>query len=143
MLDDKLDFQDLLIILKTKREIPEKIAQVKALQRVQIIQEGNWLIGLTYVGSFEANVATSLLKIGFDIGIVYSEKKTTFRITTRANKKICLETGLHLGKILEEISTLCEGSGGGHDGAASINGKTGLKITIDKIIEKIKQILSN
>ena len=142
MLNKEINFQDLLLTLKLEEAIPVKLAKLKALQRVQIIQEGIWLIGISNVGSYEASVASALLKIGFDVGIVYSEKKTSFRISTRAKKKICLETGLHLGKILKEVSDMCEGSGGGHDGAASINGKIGLKTTIDKVLEKIKQVLN-
>ncbi|TFG26826.1 MAG: DHH family phosphoesterase [Promethearchaeota archaeon] len=100
------------------------------------------MIGITHVSSFEAGVASILINIGCDIGMVYSEKKTEFRISMRAKKRICVETGLHLGKILEEVSEECEGSGGGHDGAASLNGKIDLKKILSKIIEKIKQILN-
>ena len=81
-----------------------------------------------------------MLQIGFDIGIVYSKLPSSYRITTRAKKDVCLKTGLHLGKILSEIK---EGSGGGHDGAASLNGENSFEPTLNQIILKIKKTLNN
>ena len=142
LLSNQLDYQEFVSILKRDKSIPEKIAKIKALQRVQLIQEGNWLIGITNVGSFEASVASSLIKIGFDVGVVYSKKKPEYRISTRAKKYVCLKTGLHLGKILKEVSEECGGSGGGHDGAAALNGILDLEIIIEKILDRIKQVLN-
>ena len=142
LLNHQIDFQQLLLTLKTDEEIPEKLARIKALQRVKIIQEGSWLIGITNVGSFESSSASTLLKVGFDIGIVSSKKKLEIRISTRAKKSICLKTGLHLGKILEELSQELGGNGGGHDGAASITSNVDTSLIIDKLLEKIKQVLN-
>ena len=142
LLNDGVDYQEIISMLKIEEDISERIAKIKGLQRVALIQEGHWLIGITHVGSFEANVAASLLKFGFDIGIVCSKKKTEYRISTRANKKICLKTGLHLGKILKEISEEMGANGGGHNGAASLTGKNGINVAKDKIIDKIKQVLN-
>jgi len=44
---------------------------------------------------------------------------------------------------LEEVSNEFEASGGGHDGAASLNGTNNLEEILDKIIYKIKFILNN
>ncbi len=142
LLDDQLDIQDIISSLDFEQDISEKLAKIKALQRLEILRLNNWLIGITHVSSFEASVASILINIGCDVSMVYSKKKSAYRISMRAKKKICLETGLHLGKILGDLSEECEGSGGGHDGAASLNGKFEVKIILDKIIEKIKQILN-
>ena len=142
LLDEQVDFQEILSTLEFKQDISEKLARIKALQRVKVIRSKDWLIGMTHVGSYEASVATSLISVGLDVSIVYSEKKMAFRISTRAKKSVCLETGLHLGKILEVVAEEYQGSGGGHDGAASLNGNKDLKKVLDLIIEKIKQILN-
>jgi nanoRNase/pAp phosphatase (c-di-AMP/oligoRNAs hydrolase) len=94
-------------------------------------------MGISHVGSYEADVASALIKIGFDVGIVWSKKTSEYRISTRASNKICSKTGLHLGKILEELSDDSKGSGGGHDGAASLKGKIGLENILKIIEEKI------
>ncbi|MFX1256457.1 MAG: bifunctional oligoribonuclease/PAP phosphatase NrnA [Promethearchaeota archaeon] len=142
LLNNELDYQEIISMLRVDKDLSEKLAIIKALQRVQLIQHGKWIIGITHVGSFEAKVAHSLLNLGFDVGIVYSEKKSEYRVSTRAKKSAC-KTGLHLGKILEEVSALSKGSAGGHEGAASLNGKVELKNVIDKILKKIKEILKN
>ncbi|MFX1444222.1 MAG: bifunctional oligoribonuclease/PAP phosphatase NrnA [Promethearchaeota archaeon] len=142
LLNEKVDLQEIISMLEFEQEISEKIARIKALQRLRLIRLKDWLIGMTHVSSFEAAVASLLINIGLDVSIVYSEKKRTFRISTRAKKSVCLKTGLHLGKILEEVAEEYEESGGGHDGAASLNGEHDLKKVLNKIIEKIKQILN-
>jgi len=141
LLDPEFNFQEILAMLEVEESISEKIAKIKGIQRVKLIRERDWLMGITYVGSYEADVASALIKIGFDVGIVWSRKTSEYRISTRASNKICLRTGLHLGKILEELSGEYEGSGGGHDGAASLKGKIGLDNILKKIEEKILTIL--
>ncbi|MFX1315659.1 MAG: bifunctional oligoribonuclease/PAP phosphatase NrnA [Promethearchaeota archaeon] len=142
LLDNDLNILDIHLILENWIDVSERIAIIKGLQRVQLHREGDYLIGITNVSSYGASVASTLIKIGFDISIVYSKEKIESIITVRARKKICLETGLHLGKILEEMSEYCQGSGGGHDGAASLTCKMEVKHILDKIIEKIKQVLN-
>jgi nanoRNase/pAp phosphatase (c-di-AMP/oligoRNAs hydrolase) len=142
LLDEELNFQEITSTLDFEQDISERIARIKALQRLKLIRSKDWLIGMTHVGSFEAGIAALLININLDVGIVYSEKKRSFRISTRAKKSVCLKTGLHLGRILEDVAEAYEGSGGGHDGAASLNGDHDLKKVLNKIIEKIKQILN-
>ena len=80
-----------------------------------------------------------LIKMGFDVGIVIAKEVNQFRINTRAKKRVCIQTGLNLGKILEEMSKQYNGSGGGHDGAASLTLNKESDIIITQIVEKIKQ----
>jgi len=47
---------------------------------------------------------------------------------------------LHLGKILNGISN---GDGGGHDGAATLNGENDLERNLNEIIDNIKRTLIN
>jgi len=138
ILTDKLALQGMIPLLESKSNVSEKIAKIKGLQRVKLIKIGEWLLGISSVSSYSASVATMLINIGFDVSIVYSQEKNDFRITTRAKKEVCLKTGLHLGKILSEIS---KGKGGGHDSAASLSGKEDLDIYLDEIINKLKQTL--
>jgi nanoRNase/pAp phosphatase (c-di-AMP/oligoRNAs hydrolase) len=143
LLDPTFDLQDILLLLKGDTDLSKKIAKIKGLQRVKIVREGDWLIGITNVSSFEASVANSLIRVGFDVGIVISDKKSDYRISTRAKKSLCITHNLHLGRILEEVSKEIGGRGGGHDGAAGLNGKDNQKEVLDKIIEKVKQTLNN
>jgi len=141
LLNGNVKFQDILALLEHNIDISEKIAKIKGLQRVELNREGDYLIGITHVSSYGAAVSSTLLKVGFDISIVYSKEKDFHRIITRAKKDVCLKTGVHLGKILGELADIYEGSGGGHDGAASLTSDVELNIIIDKIVEKVKQYL--
>ncbi|MFW9950974.1 MAG: bifunctional oligoribonuclease/PAP phosphatase NrnA [Candidatus Thorarchaeota archaeon] len=140
ILQNQLEIQDVLPLLEREKDISEKIARIKALQRVKLIRVNDWLIGISHLSSFSASAASLLTKVGFDIGIVVSEEKSNYRITTRAKKHICLKTGLHLGKIISEINNV---NGGGHEGAASLNGKMGLDNILNQLIDKIKETLIN
>jgi len=140
ILQDELEIQDVIPLLEREIDISEKIARIKALQRVKLIRVNKWLIGISHLSSFSASAASTLTKVGFDIGIVVSEDKSDYRITTRATKQVCLKTGLHLGKIIGEINNV---NGGGHDGAATLNGKNDVEEILNQLIDKIKESLIN
>ena len=122
-------------------DLSEKMAKIKGLQRVEIIQAGEFLIGASHVSAYEATVASSLLNVGFDVTIVLAQKKKEFRISTRARKDLCFKTGLHLGKILDKVAKIHEITGGGHDGAAGITGQEDYELLMEQIIDQVKQIL--
>ncbi|MBY8979515.1 MAG: DHH family phosphoesterase [Candidatus Lokiarchaeota archaeon] len=140
ILQDHLEIQDVLPLLEREIDISEKIARIKALQRVKLIRINNWLIGISHLSSFSASAASILTKVGFDIGIIVSEDKSDYRITSRAKKQVCLITGLHLGKIISEIDNV---NGGGHDGAATLTGKNDVEESLNQLIDKIKETLIN
>lgn len=141
LLCEDINIQDILFFLKRDIDISEKIARIKGFQRVKLIREEEYLIGITNVSSFGAGVASVLIKLGFDIAIVFSKELNKYRFNTRAKKGVCIKTGLHLGKILEEISDQYGGSGGGHDGAAALSSNVDSETIITQIIKKIKNFL--
>lgn len=143
LLQDEIDFQDVLLLLESETDISKKIAGIKGLQRVKLIRVDSWLIGISHVSSFSASVASILIKVGFDVGIVYTKEKSKYRISARAKKNVCLRTGLHLGKILNGINNGNANSGGGHDGAATLNGENDLERSLSEIIDNIKRTLIN
>jgi len=143
LLDEEVSFQEMTMMLQNQSDISEKIAKIKGLQRVKLIREGDYLIGISRVSSFKAKIASTLIKIGFDISLVYSKDKNKNIINSRASKDVISRTGLHLGRIFEETSQKFEGSGGGHDGAASITFKADFETILLDIREKIKQFLTS
>jgi nanoRNase/pAp phosphatase (c-di-AMP/oligoRNAs hydrolase) len=140
VLQDQVEIQEVIPLLESEKDISEKIARIKALQRVKLMKIKDWLIGTTRLSSFSASGASILTKFGFDIGIVVSEEKDKFRITMRAKKKVFLSTGLHLGKIIREIDNV---NGGGHDSAATLNGKGDAAKILKQLTKKIKETLIN
>ncbi len=140
LLTPKIEFQEVKKLIEIEKDISEKIAEIKGLQRVKLIRVEDWLIGITQVSNFRASVASTLLNVGFDVSIVYSIDKTGIRITTRAKNAVCQKSRLHLGKILNELH---QGSGGGHNGAASVYIKDKTDEILDELIQEIKQTLIN
>jgi nanoRNase/pAp phosphatase (c-di-AMP/oligoRNAs hydrolase) len=141
LLDEKVDIQEIQRMLEIDTDISERIAKIKGLQRVRIVREGDNLIGISNASSFGAKIASTLLNVGFDISIVYSIKKEETNINTRAKKSVCISKGLHLGIIMEEFAKEFNGSGGGHDGAASLTVKIDIDILLENLIRKIKRVI--
>ncbi|MFX1391434.1 MAG: bifunctional oligoribonuclease/PAP phosphatase NrnA [Promethearchaeota archaeon] len=141
LMDKDILLQDINFLLKKEIDISEKIAKIKAMQRVELIKKGEFLIGVTNVSSYGASVASTLIRLGCDIAIVYTKEKNQYRINTRAKKLVCIETGLNLAKILEEFSDKYNGNGGGHDGAAALEVDSESGFNINLIIERVKDYL--
>ena len=62
------------------------------------------------------------------------------RISARAKESL-VKKGLHLGRIMEKVGQVIEGSGGGHAGAAGANGKKNLDEAIKVILKEIERFL--
>ncbi|MCD6477989.1 MAG: DHH family phosphoesterase [Candidatus Aenigmarchaeota archaeon] len=114
-------YSEILDILKTETDISERIATLKAFNRSTSYRIGDIIISFTHVGSFEAAVARNLLKAGADIAIVAAPKKKSLRISGRM--KSYLREKINLAEIFSKIEEIIDGSAGGHDVAASANGK--------------------
>lgn len=138
LLENDVNYQEIVDLLDHEITFSEKIAQIKGVQRVQLYRMGDRLVGISHVSNFRARIAANLLNLGFDVSIVYSKLKKGNYITARAKKYVCLETGLHLGKLLGQISN---GKGGGHDGAATVFIETSIEDKLAELIELIQEIL--
>lgn len=138
LLNDDIDYQKIVAYLDNDLEISEKMARIKALQRVRMIRVSNWLIGVVQLSSFHASAANQLINLGFDVCLIYSNKKKDLRITARAKKHVCLSTGLHLGKLFNSVGGA---NGGGHDGAACLKVEKDIEFVLEYIVESIKKIL--
>ena len=138
MLREFEDYKKIIQILKKRqRSIDERIARFKGIKRAKLIRLDDLLIAVSEVGSFEASVASALIQIGADIGIVLTKTresgKSYYRISSRTNVQ-----WLNLGKIMMEVAKKFGGVGGGHKGAA------GLMISTENVNKKeeiIKEII--
>lgn len=105
-------------VLSMPMSYSEKIARLKALQRTSIYSLGQWVIAVSNVGSYEASAARALVDLGADLAAVCNEFNNEVRVCTRANEEFVKKTGLHLGEVMDKLSSLMSGSGGGHASAA-------------------------
>jgi len=144
--EGNITFQEVLRAISVPRDISEKIARLKAAQRIQFKRQGEWVVAFSNVSCFEGSTASALLRLGADVAFVGAAKDNEIRISARA-KTALKEHGLHLGRdIMPLISELIQGDAGGHAAAAGANGVNtaaldkALNICVEKTIGFLKSI---
>jgi nanoRNase/pAp phosphatase (c-di-AMP/oligoRNAs hydrolase) len=143
LIDAGADYTSVVESLRILMPRSERIARLKAAHRAQISNIRNWLIAVSNVSAYEASACRALIETGADIAIVGAEKKSEIRISARATQNINKKTGIHLGKLMEELGTMIEGIGGGHSTAAGFNGKDNYTKAINYLLKLIKKQLEN
>ncbi len=117
----------------------KRMAMLKACQRLEIRKFRGYIIAVSRVSAYESLACKTFLNLGADIAVVGSEKKGV-RISARAKESL-VKKGLHLGRIMEKVGPIIEGSGGGHAGAAGANGKRNLDEAVKVILKEIEKFL--
>ncbi|USS41369.1 bifunctional oligoribonuclease/PAP phosphatase NrnA [Thermococcus aggregans] len=117
----------------------KRMAILKACQRMEIKKVGNYIIAISKVSAYESLACKVFLQLGADVAIVGSEKKGV-RISARAKESL-VKKGLHLGKLMEKVGPIIDGSGGGHSGAAGANGKRNLEEAVKFLVKEIEMFL--
>ena len=119
----------------------KRIAILKACQRMEIRKVKNYIIAISKISAYESLACKIFLQLGADVAIVGSEKKGV-RISARTKEHL-VKKGLHLGKLMERVGPIIEGSGGGHSGAAGANGKKNLDDAVKFLVKEIETFLKN
>ncbi len=144
LIESGADYSRAISMLKIPMKRPEKIARIKAAQRLEILEIKDWIILTSHVSSYEASACRALLNLGADVVIVTAEKKNEVRISARSTTEFYEQTRIHLGKnIMEKIGLIINGVGGGHSTAAGCNGTQNAKEANEQIIKILNNLLSN
>ncbi|MEM3386295.1 MAG: DHH family phosphoesterase [Nitrososphaerales archaeon] len=121
--------------LRVKKDISEKIARLKAAQRLKIYRLEDWIVALTQVGSYQASAARALIDLGADVAVSLGEVDGEVRGSLRATQEFCEKSGVHLGiDVAEKVGSALKGAGGGHAGAASFTVKPPLQQACDRTL---------
>ncbi len=109
--------------LSVREDISERIAKLKGMKRMKVFRLGDIIVTFAASGSFESQVALSIMKSGADIAFVENidAKKPEYRISGRMRQNLAEK--LDISKLIKAIEPIIEGSAGGHPTAASANGK--------------------
>ncbi|MFN3621463.1 MAG: DHH family phosphoesterase [Nitrososphaerales archaeon] len=122
-------------MLRVKKDVSEKIARLKAAQRLKIYRLEDWVVALTYVGSYQASAARALIDLGADVAVSLGETDGEVRGSLRATQEFCEKSGVHLGiDVAEKVGAALKGAGGGHAGAASFTVKPPLQQAYDRTL---------
>jgi nanoRNase/pAp phosphatase (c-di-AMP/oligoRNAs hydrolase) len=138
------DYRLALNLLQSKMDRPERLARLKTAQRLKIIEIKEWVLAISHVSAYGASASRSLLHLGADISLVYTEEKGTARISSRSSTEFYKKTGVNLSEdIMIPISEMFHGNGGGHPTAAGANGIRNVKKAITKIVKILEEKISS
>ena len=126
--------------LSSQPDYGEVIAKLKGAQRITIFRLGAWVAATTEVGSFQAQVARSLVYLGADLAVVAGVSEGEMRVSLRSGQRFASATNLKLGTdVAEHVAAKLGGRGGGHSTAASFTCPEDVsgvqKVCIDRVAE--------
>ena len=119
LLDSGASIDDARLLLRSPPDYGEVIAKLKSAKRLKLYRVAGWVVVTTTVGSFQSNVARSLVSMGADVAIVTGETGGETRGSLRANQRFWESTKVHLGTDVAASIAKEQGFGGGHPTAAS------------------------
>jgi nanoRNase/pAp phosphatase (c-di-AMP/oligoRNAs hydrolase) len=138
-----VEYADVLeMMAATPQDISMRIAMLKCATRATIERIEDWLVVCSHVNSFGGAASSMFLNIGADVAFIGTERDDTIRVSGRA-KREAVNAGVNLGKIMEEISSRYEGTGGGHAGAAGIDVVADMNEVLNECKERVRRILEN
>ncbi len=130
-------------MLNSRMSRSERIARLKAAGRVQTVSFGDWIVATSQLGSYQSSAARALLGLGAHVALVGGEAKERVRVNMRATEEFAEKTGVHLGRDLAiPLGKALGGGGGGHPTAAGFYGSVDVEDTLNKCVERIKQLLA-
>jgi nanoRNase/pAp phosphatase (c-di-AMP/oligoRNAs hydrolase) len=119
-------------------DMSQRIARLKAAQRLRFVQEGGRVVGATVIGAHEAEVCRMMLSMGMDVAFAGRQDRAEFRLSGRARP----DAEISLAEIFAAVGTEFGGSGGGHDCAAGLSGsgdvEAALSACVSRAVEHFK-----
>ncbi len=135
------DYNRVLDALRLPDDRSKRVAMLKAAQRLELHKVDERIIVFSELSSFEADAAAMFVRMGADVAVVGSEEKGKIRLCGRAREGVPASTGLHLGKLMDELAKQFDGTGGGHAGAASMTGEGKLVDAKEQALAALQQML--
>ncbi len=129
--------QETLSILALPMDNSERMARLRAANRLTLLKIKDWLISFSHVSAYQASAARGLLSLGAHVAIVAGKKGEEIQVSFRAVHAFYNETGIHMGRDLAQpLGDFLGGMGGGHAVSAGANG-TGDVDSCLKFCEKL------
>lgn len=128
--------------LRSKHEYGEVIAKLKAAKRIRIYRAAGWVIVVSTVGSFQANVARAFVNMGVDVALVAGASDEGTRASMRSSHRFQSETKIHLGTDIASALSKSDGYGGGHPTAASFTRSEGEEKVVSDFLALMARLLA-
>jgi phosphoesterase RecJ-like protein len=137
------DLDDARRALRSQPDYGEVVAKLKGSQRLKIFKLGAWVGVTTEVGSFQAQVARSMIFLGADIAVVGGESEGEARVSLRSSQRFFDGTKIRLGvEVAESTAFKLGGHGGGHSTAASFTCPESYLKALQACIDRVADLLS-
>ncbi|MEE9150991.1 MAG: DHH family phosphoesterase [Thermoplasmata archaeon] len=135
-----IGMEEVLSVFEEEHETDysKKISILKGAQRLRYQSLEGYIVAISQVSSFESGVCNALLSIGADVAFVGSQRDDEFRISSRTTQAI-VKKGLHLGNLMADMGKEIGCNGGGHDGAAGLNGVGDVEAMLNICMERAKE----
>lgn len=109
-------------LFRVEKDLSQKICALKAAKRCTIYNSFDFLIVTTEVGSFEAEAASALVRLGSDISFAAGVQKGNLILSARASQSFIEKNNFDIARhIFPSLEKQFGGKGGGHPAAASFN----------------------
>jgi len=123
LVDAGVNAQEILPILSLPMDYSERIARLKAANRVNLLRMNDWLIAISHVNAYQASASRGLIALGAHVAIVAGKKENKIQVSFRASREFYTETDIHMGRDLAKpLGDFLGGMGGGHSVSAGANG---------------------
>jgi len=142
LFDAGASIDDARLLLRSPPDYGEVVAKLKSARRLKPYKLGSWVVVTTTVGSFQSNVARSLVSMGADVAIVCGETSGETRGSLRANQRFWESTKVHLGTDVAATISKEAGFGGGHPTAASFTCSLAEDKAVEAALAKVSSLLN-
>ena len=132
-----INFQKVLSLLTQEMDESKRMAHLKACSRMELREVDGYIVALSYVSSYEASCAKTIVSIGADVSFVVAVRKREGEIRVSGRCRKSLSKRIHMGEVMEEIARRLGGKGGGHREAAGLNAKYDKSRNKDKVIREV------
>jgi nanoRNase/pAp phosphatase (c-di-AMP/oligoRNAs hydrolase) len=123
LVESGLNPQEIISVLSLPMEHSERLARLKAAERIKLLKVNDWLIAFSHVSAYQASACRGLVSLGAHVAVVAGKKQNKIQASFRASRKFFDETGIHMGRDLAKpLGDFLGGMGGGHAVSAGTNG---------------------
>jgi nanoRNase/pAp phosphatase (c-di-AMP/oligoRNAs hydrolase) len=123
LVESGVNAQETISVLSLPMEPSERLARLKAAERIKLLKVNDWLIAFSHVSAYQASACRGLISLGAHVAVVAGKKQNKIQASFRASRKFFDETGVHMGRDLAKpLGDFLGGMGGGHAVSAGANG---------------------
>lgn len=134
-----IEMDEAMTLTEAPVSMSERIAMMKAIERTRFDRVGSMIVAVSFGGSFEASSCRAIMAAGADVAFVGSQRDDQFRLSGRATQE-AVRKGVHLGEIMNGIGEETSSEGGGHGGAAGLNGTGDVEAMLNMCMSRTMDI---